>query len=135
MANIIASAPVLLVKDVERAAGYYRDRLGFNQQEFFGEPTNFAFIGRGGFTLMLVLSGDGQVIMPQWQTVEKMWNVYFWVDDAQAMYDEFRKRGAIIDYGRYTTAWGTKEFGVQDTDDNSLCIGQLLRPEPLLSKH
>jgi hypothetical protein len=64
---------------------------------------------------------------PHWQIVEKMWNIYFWVDDVDTIYAEFQKSGAIIDYTLYTTPYGVKEFGVQDLDDHDIAFGQVLR--------
>jgi uncharacterized glyoxalase superfamily protein PhnB len=127
MATLTASAPVLLVKDILQSAAYYRDKLGFTEQNLYGAPVNFAIIRRDGLSLMLAQLGKGQSILPHWQIVDKTWNVYFWVDDAEALYAEFIQSGAIIDYTLYTTPWGLKEFGVQDLDDYDIGFGQLLR--------
>jgi uncharacterized glyoxalase superfamily protein PhnB len=128
MANITASAPILLVKDIVQSVAYFRDKLGFTDQRLYGSPTNFAIIRRNGIALMLAQLGEGITQPPHWQLVEKMWNVYFWVDDADAIYAEFLASGAIIDYTLYTTPWGTREFGVQDLDDHDIGFGQILHP-------
>jgi uncharacterized glyoxalase superfamily protein PhnB len=125
--KIIASAPILLVKDVVKSAEYFRDKVGFTDQRLFGHPTNFAIIRRDGIALMLSQLGEGQTDTPHWQVVEKMWNVYFWVDDAQAIYAEMQNSGAIIDYTLYDTPWGIREFGIQDLDDHDIAFGQVLR--------
>src|SRR5215217_2585834 len=127
MAKITASAPVLLVKDIVQSAAYFRDKLGFTEQNLYGEPTDFAIIRRDGFTVMLAQLGAGQADTPHWRVVEKMWDVYFWVDDAEAIYAEFQNSGAIIDYTLYTTPWGVREFGVQDLDDHDIAFGQVIR--------
>jgi uncharacterized glyoxalase superfamily protein PhnB len=127
-ARITASAPVLLVKDVVKAAAYYRDKLGFNEPESFGDPPNFSMVNRDGFTVMLAQVDSAHTIVPHWKIVHNMWNVYFWVDDVEAIYAELQKRGAIIDYTLYTTPWGTREFGVQDLDDHDIAFGQVLKP-------
>ena len=75
---------------------------------------------------MLAQAGRGAKLIPNWKIVDKTWNVYFWVDDADALYHEVQKRGAIIDYTIYTTPWGTREFGVQDLDDHDIAFGQVL---------
>src|SRR5215213_4528421 len=98
MAKITASAPILLVKDIIQSAAYFRDKLGFTEQSLYGEPTNFAIIRRDGIAVMLAQLDDGKSIQPHWRVIEKMWNIYFWVDDADALYAEFGKSGAIIDY-------------------------------------
>ena len=124
MAKITASAPVLLVKDILKSAAYFRDKLGFTEQNLYGAPTNFAILRRDGMTVML--SQTDQTFVPNWRIVEKMWDVYFWVDDAEAIYAEFQNSGAIIDYTLYVTPWGIKEFGVQDLDDHDIAFGQII---------
>jgi uncharacterized glyoxalase superfamily protein PhnB len=125
-AKITASAPILLVKDILKSCDYWRDKLGFTDQEVYGKPPNFAILKRDGFRVMLAQLDHGKTVIPYWQIVEKMWNVYFWVDDADAIYAEFLKSGAIIDYTLYTTPWGIREFGVQDLDDHDIAFGQIL---------
>lgn len=127
MPKITASAPILLVKDLPAAAAYYRDKLGFTDQQLYGEPPHFAIIRRDGISLMLAQLGADRNVRPHWQVVEKMWNVYFWVDDADALYAEFQQSGASIDYTIYNTPWGVREFGVQDLDDHDIAFGQIIR--------
>lgn len=126
-AKLTGHAPVLLVQDMRKALEYWRDKMGFTDQTPYGEPPYFAIIRRDGLAVMLSQLGAGKSVTPHWQVVEKMWNVYFWVDDADALYAEFQKSGAIIDYTLYTTPWGTKEFGIQDLEDNDIGFGQILR--------
>lgn len=127
-AKITGSAPVLLVKDVQASADYYRDKLGFAGIELFGEPPNFCIARRDGFAVMLAQVGADVSITPHWKVVKQMWNAYFWVDDAEALYAEMQQRGAEIDYTLHTKPYGVKEFGVQDLDDHDIAFGQILNP-------
>jgi uncharacterized glyoxalase superfamily protein PhnB len=126
-AKLTASAPILLVKDVVKSAAYFRDKLGFTDQEIYGEPPNFGIVRRDGLAVMLAQVKSGQQIVPYWKIVEKMWNIYFWVDDVETIYAEFQASGAIIDYTLYTAPWGVREFGVQDLDDHDIAFGQIVR--------
>jgi predicted lactoylglutathione lyase len=126
-AKIIASAPVLLVRDVVKSAAYFRDKLGFNDQQTYGEPPYFAMVSRDKFTVMLAHADASKTLVPHWKIVEKMWNIYFWVDDVEAIYAEFQASGATIDYTLYLTPYGVKEFGVQDLDDHDIAFGQIMR--------
>ena len=36
--------------------------------------------------------------MPYWKINEGLWNAYFWIDDARALFAEIKTRGAKIDY-------------------------------------
>ena len=129
MANpkVIASAPILLVKDVVKSAAYWRDKLGFMDQQLFGDPPHFAMVRRNGFTVMLAGVAADQTFVAHYHIVEKMWDAYFWVDDVDAIYAEFQASGAIIDYSLYVAPHGVKEFGVQDLDDHDIAFGQVVR--------
>ncbi|RYG39728.1 hypothetical protein EON79_23840 [bacterium] len=52
--------------------------------------------------------------------------MYLWTEDAAALYEELQGRGAPIDFTLYDTPWGTREFGVQDLDENDIAFGQVL---------
>jgi catechol 2,3-dioxygenase-like lactoylglutathione lyase family enzyme len=125
MSKFTASAPVLLVADVMASANYFRDKLGFTYDKFWGHPPDFCMVRRDGLTIMLAQT-DRANIKPHWQTVHGMWNVYLWVDDVEAMYQELTGRGVIIDYELGAKSYGVKEFGVQDLDGHDIGIGQVL---------
>jgi hypothetical protein len=127
MAKLTASAPILLVRDVVQASAYYRDKLGFAELKLYGEPPNFAIVSRDSLTVMLAQVAPDQSLVPHWKIVDKMWNVYFWVDDVEALYAEYQNSGAFIDYTLYTTPYGVREFGVQDLDDHDIAFGQIIR--------
>lgn len=127
MARLTRSAPVLLVKDVVASANYWRDRVGFTYDRFWGEPPCFCILERDGLQLMLSQVREAADIRPNWTIVDKMWNVYFWVDDAVALYAELQQRGATIDYSLYDAPHGCREFGIQDLDGYDIAFGQILR--------
>lgn len=93
-----ACAPILLVTDVEASADYYRDKLGFTYDRFYGDPPSFCILHREGCHIMLSLAPGPDHVVPHWRVVDKMWNVYIWVDEVDALYGELRARGATIDY-------------------------------------
>lgn len=62
-AKITASAPVLLVADVVKAAAYYRDQLGF-AVSLFHDPPDFAMVTRDGYTVMLGQAAHPARILP-----------------------------------------------------------------------
>lgn len=123
-AKLLSSAPVLLVKDVVAAANYYRDKVGFEYDEFFGDPPGFVILHRDGLCLMLRQVKDESNVVPNFQIVENLWDVYFWVDDAEAMFADLSTRGAIIDYELCEQPYGNREFGIQDLDGYDIGFGQ-----------
>jgi hypothetical protein len=127
MPKLTASAPILLVKDIVAAANYWRDKVGFSYERFWGEPPCFCILNRDGLQLMLSQVQKPTDIRPHWKIVDKMWNVYYWVDDARALYAELQERGATIDYMLYDAPHGCREFGIQDLDGYDIAFGQILR--------
>lgn len=121
--QLTSSAPVLLVRDVVLSAEYYRDRLGFSFTRFWGDPPDFVILERDGLRLMLHRPSASVPIVPHWKVSAGMWNVYFWVCDADALYTEFKDRGAKIDYEPQNKPYGIREFGVQDLDGYDLGFG------------
>jgi predicted lactoylglutathione lyase len=124
MAKITASAPVLLVSDVVASANYFRDAVGFQYDRFYGDPPCFCITQRDGHFLMLAQANDPKQITPYWKILDQMWNAYFWVDDVDALYQEFVAAGAKIDYGLGNQPYGIREFGIQDLDGHDIGFGQ-----------
>ena len=124
MAKLLEQAPVLLVKDIEASITYWRDQLGFTLRPY-GEPkTTFAIGRRETSFIMLSQAPDDHTIVPHWKVVDKMWNAYFWVDDAKEIYEEFVASGAKIDYTLCEQPYGVLEFGIQDLDGHDIAFGQ-----------
>ena len=73
---------------------------------------------------MLKQAQDPKHIVPHWTVSAKLWNVYFWVSNVDAIYDEMKKRGAIIDYELCLQPYGCREFGIQDLDGYDIAFGQ-----------
>ena len=126
IATLTGHAPVLLVRDVIASADHYRDVLGFECLEFYGDPPTFCILQRDNLHLMLGQVPHGQDVTPHWRVVEKMCNVYFWVDDVDALFQEFTSSGATIDYGLCDQPYGCREFGIQDPDCHDIAFGQLI---------
>ena len=129
MARLTGSSAVLLVADIDRSAAYYRDRLGFTC-ELYGDPPDFLVASRDDAIVLMAACGDPGRIVPNWQIVDKVWNVYIRVDDVEAIYAEFQRRGAPIDYTLYDAPSGFREFGVQDPDGHDIAVGQPIEHEP-----
>lgn len=126
MAKILGVAPILLVRDIRAAADYYRDKLGFSYDRLWGDPPDFCMVQRDGNTVMLSQAPTHAEIVPHWKVVHQMWNAYFWVDDVDAIYEEYQASGATIDYTLHLKPYGVREFGVQDLDGHDLAFGQVV---------
>jgi len=89
MATLLKDAPVLMVRDVVASAEYWRDKVGFGFNEMWGDPPDFTMVHRDRLTVFLAKPDQpGTPITPNWKVKDKMWNIYFWVDDARALYEQ-----------------------------------------------
>ncbi len=125
-AKLTGTAAILIVKDVKSSAEYYRDILGFTIIELQTKTGGFAMVKRDDCILMFAEAPPDK-IMPNWKIVNKTSNVYFWVDDVEAIYKEFIVNGADIDYSLYNTPYGMKEFGISDPDEYDISFGEILK--------
>jgi len=46
-------APYFIVNDVVVTANFYRDKLGFHYERFWGDPPCFCMVQRSGIVIML----------------------------------------------------------------------------------
>ena len=84
---------------------------------------------RDACRLMLTEIQDPSRIVPHWRIHPNTSNVYFWVNDANALHREFVERGAKIDYGPCDQPYGCREFGIQDVDGYDIAFGQFVSTE------
>lgn len=134
MPKLTTSAPVLLVRDVKASADYFRDCCGFTYDRFWGDPPAFCMLWRDNLCIMLSQTDQPEKIVPNWKVVHQMWNIYFWVDDADTLYEQFTKAGAKIDYEIHDKPYGCREFGIQDPDGHDIAFGQDLDKFPRKTK-
>jgi len=75
---------------------------------------------------MLKQANDPSQVVPHWTVSDKLWNIYFWVSDVEALHAELAARGAIIDYGLCDQPYGCREFGIRDLDGHDIGFGQFM---------
>ncbi|HEY6503841.1 MAG TPA: VOC family protein [Chitinophagaceae bacterium] len=124
-ARLTASAPILLVKDVVHSSNWYRDKLGFEIVSLYGYPPHFSILRRDGHYLMFCKCLPEKIVA-NWKLVDKTSNVYFWVDDVEKLYEEYKASGATIDWHLCIQPYGVKEFGINDPDEYDIAFGQVL---------
>lgn len=123
-ATLLRCAPYFPVADLERAAAYYEDELGFSSEYSGGDPPHFAIHARDGLTIMLKLVSDPKKIIPN-EAQGGTWDVFFWVDDVHVLHEELESRGATMVYDvEYREEYHMDEFAVRDLDGHVLGFGQ-----------
>jgi catechol 2,3-dioxygenase-like lactoylglutathione lyase family enzyme len=105
--------PILGTRDIERAIGFYIQKLGFELA--FGdkaEPPNYVGFRRDGVELHMQFQFEYEM-----DTIR----LRFLVEDPDALFEEYRERGVECSAkGVHDTPWGTREFALYDPDRNAL---------------
>ena len=105
--------PILNVSDFAASMAYYTEKLGFRKVWDWGEPPSFGCVARDGIEIFFCLDGQGQ--HGTWMSI--------FVDDANALHEEMRQKGAKITMPPTDEPWGMREFHVEDPDGHTFRFG------------
>jgi uncharacterized glyoxalase superfamily protein PhnB len=122
VAQIRDATPVLLVKDVVKAAAYYTDKLGFTVERFWSQPPTFTIARRDGVSIMLNQVGAGDAFRPNGE-YDGRFSIYIATSDADALHAEFQANGADIICPPEDQPYLMREFQVRDLDGHLLGCG------------
>ncbi len=88
-------APYFVVDDVVATASFYRDKLGFSYERFWGDPPRFAMVRRQGATIMLRQVDTSGHMRPNRtpNPNDCVLDAYFWIDDADKLCEQFQANG------------------------------------------
>jgi predicted enzyme related to lactoylglutathione lyase len=120
-----AIAPYFVVNDVVASANYYRDKLGFHYERFWGDPPAFCMVKRNGIVIMLSQLGRAGAVHPNHHgdPQGEAWDAYIWVEDADALHTEYESRGVRITRHLCDQPYGCRDFDVEDCNGYRLCFG------------
>lgn len=118
-------APYFIVDDVVATANYYRDKLGFHYERFWGSPPRFCMVHRSGVVIMLSQLARTGVMRPNRLTDAEgeAWDAYIWTDDADALEAEFKSKYVKITRDICDQPYGCRDFDVEDCNGYRLCFG------------
>ena len=111
-----AAATLFVVHDVLRAVAHYRDVLGFTVGFTWGDPVFYGGVERDDVTIHFQASHETQRLAGQGA-------VNIFVTEVDALYDEFRSRGAQVVQPSGDRPYGMRDFDVDDPDGNRLTFG------------
>jgi uncharacterized glyoxalase superfamily protein PhnB len=117
--SLAAYAFVLAVPDLDAAAAYFRDVLGFSRDWRDGD--NWETLSRGGARVML---GGCPDALPPAELGDHSYFAYIDVDDVDALYAEIAPRGAIVRLAPADKPWGRREMAVATPDGHRIMFGQ-----------
>jgi len=102
--------PQLEVRDVAAAQAYYREVLGFEVLWIWLD--GYGAVGRGEIELFFIREDEPSPSVTA-----------AFVDDADAIYAEYRANGAEIVEDIEDKPWAMREFTIRDPDGNRFRIG------------
>ena len=125
--NLASIRPSFIVKDLQTSVTYYRERLGF-QLDFQGPDDGpfWAGVSRDGIGIMLKEVAPDVLPCPNYTRHE--WappDAHIYSMDADALFDEFRRRGASLVKELSFVEEGLWGFAIIDADGYVLVFYQL----------
>ena len=105
--------PILNVKNFAATMEYYASKLGFSKKWDWGTPPTFGCVTRGKIEIFLCEGAQGQAGM--WMSI--------FVEDVDALHEEYKSSGAIIRLAPTNMPWGTREINVEDLDGHRFRMG------------
>lgn len=113
MTDFECLVPILNVKNFAASMDYFVNKLGFTKKWDWGEPPGFGCVARGKIEIFLCEGGQGQP--GTWMSI--------FVEDVDALHEEYKKSGAIIRQAPTNMPWGTREMNIQDLDGHRFRMG------------
>lgn len=117
--RLLGVTPILFVRNVEAAAGYYRDKLGFAVDFLHGYPCFYGSVSRGGVCLHL-----RHVDSPNFAELagreESLILATIEVAEIMTLFADCDERGADIVQRPTVQSWGGIDFQVRDPDGNRI---------------
>jgi catechol 2,3-dioxygenase-like lactoylglutathione lyase family enzyme len=118
--RLTSLAPQFLVDDLARSIAYYRDKLGFQ----FGQAwEGFYAIGRKDGLELHFKEAPKNAAERAHRRVNEHLDASAGVEGIDAFYQQCAAAGAQIFKPLAPTAWGTKDFYVEDPDGYIICFG------------
>ena len=118
-ARLTSFAPQFLVDDLHRSMAYYR-KIGFT----FGEPWDgFYAIGRLDGLELHLKEAPKDPAGRQWRRDHEHLDAAAGVDGIEAFYEQCVGHGVAVIKPLADTAWGTKDFYIEDPDGYIICFG------------
>jgi catechol 2,3-dioxygenase-like lactoylglutathione lyase family enzyme len=118
-ARVTSFAPQFLVEDIDRSLTYYR-KLGFS----FGEPWDgFYAIGQLDGLELHLKEAPKNAAERQWRRDHEHLDAAAGVDGIEAFYERCVANEIMIIRALTPTAWGTKDFYVEDPDGYIISFG------------
>lgn len=122
-ASVHGVTPILFVRDVTAAAGFYANKLGFGIDFLYGEPPFYGSVSRDGACLHLRFVGAPNFAELAGRE-ESLILATLTTDDIGGLFAEFEARGVDFPQRIVRQPWGGTDFHVRDPDGNVVSFVQ-----------
>ncbi|MGZ0146547.1 glyoxalase superfamily protein [Kribbella sp. WER1] len=116
-----AARPVLFVRDVQAAAEFYRDRLGFRIDFLHGHPPFYGSVSRDDATLHLRFVHE-PVLTADAAHEEALIMAFVEARNIKELYAEYLATDVELTQKLTKQAWGGTDFIVRDLDGNTVAF-------------
>jgi len=113
VSRFLSSVPILSVRSVLASIDHYVHTLGFEKEWDWGDPPTFACVRRDQVSIFLCQGAQGSP--GTWLSI--------FVQNVDALYEDYQRRGADIRQAPTNFPWGVREMNVQDLDGHRLRLG------------
>ncbi len=129
--TVYSHSSVFLVDDVVSSAEFYRDKLGFSFDRFWGEPPCFVMVCRDAVEFMLKSVGKPGLARPNGAAMgEPCWDAYVRVSGLDTLLHEYQAKGVKILCGPEVAPYDMNEFEIEDCNGYVLCFGEDVSRKP-----
>jgi catechol 2,3-dioxygenase-like lactoylglutathione lyase family enzyme len=128
MSRLRIAYPQLFVADVQRAAEFYEQKLGFSIAYLYGTPPFYGLVTLDdvGLNLRCVVPPPIDAAL---RARESLLSANIVVEDVKALFLELQKRGVDFAQALKQQPWGATDFIVRDPDGNLLCFASTNNPQ------
>jgi catechol 2,3-dioxygenase-like lactoylglutathione lyase family enzyme len=117
-------APQFFTTDIPRTIEYYKQKLGFECVGTWMDPPVYAIVARDDHAIHFRCADPPAANPAKYK--EEFLDAYLFVDDADALYAEFARKGVVFTRGPANMPWKSREFVVKDCDGRLLAFGSNL---------
>ncbi len=110
---------VIAVQDLQAAALYYQDVLGFTIREIGDE--GWRIFERDGCQIM---AGHCPDSIPAIELGDHSYFAYIIIDSADKYFSEFSDKGVELIKALKSEPWGMREFGIRTNDGHRIMFGE-----------
>src|SRR5258708_11388845 len=119
--KLTKAMPVLYVSDVQAAANFYRDKLGFTIDFLHGQPAFYASVSRDEACIHLRFLHQPMYVAGL-REQEQLLSAFVTVANVKSLFTEYETQNVPFVHRLKKEPWGQSSFIVRDPDGNWLCF-------------